>query len=105
MEVQPAEVWPRGTPYRYRHQKPCITRGTRSAQIRMNAGLWLGEPDLDAITWLVSPVRATEFKGESVLLDDETWSPINTQNTSLHRIDPGLLFSANELSAGNWSDD
>jgi hypothetical protein len=59
----------------------------------MNAGLWLGEPDLDAITWLVNPARATEFKGESVLLDDGTWSPINTQNTSLHRdIIPAYYF-------------
>ncbi|MGA3170620.1 MAG: hypothetical protein ABSE62_06370 [Chthoniobacteraceae bacterium] len=85
MEVQPTSVWPRGTPYKYRHQKPAVTRQDRTVPVKMNAGLWLGEPDLDAITWLVAPVRASGFKGESVLLDDGTWSAINTQNTALHR--------------------
>jgi hypothetical protein len=53
--------------------------------VRLNAGLWLGEPDLDAITWLAMPVRGQAFKGDSVVLGRDTWSPINTQNTALHR--------------------
>jgi hypothetical protein len=51
----------------------------------MNAGLWLLEPDLDAMTWLVRPAQALAFRGESVRLGPRTWSPINTQNTALHR--------------------
>jgi hypothetical protein len=53
--------------------------------VRLNAGLWLQEPDFDALTWLAAPARATGFKGESLLLGANVWSPINTQNTSLHR--------------------
>jgi hypothetical protein len=56
-----------------------------TGDIRMNVGLWLQEPDLDAIAWLAAPVRATGFKGESFLLGNDTWGPINTQNTALHR--------------------
>ena len=85
MQVQPVRVWPRGTPYKYHHQSAQITRRSESGRVRLNAGLWLGEPDLDAMTWLVSPVRATAFKDESVLLDPTTWTPINSQNTALHR--------------------
>src|SRR3712207_9514532 len=41
-----------------------------------------------AITWLGAPVRSRSFKphnGGSIFLGDDTWSPINTQNTGLHR--------------------
>lgn len=64
-----------------------------AATIRINAGLWLEEPDLDAMTWLTTPVRATSFRGESVVLGPRTWSPVNTQNTALHReVIPSYYF-------------
>ena len=53
--------------------------------VHLNAGLWIGEPDLDAMTWLVAPVKATAFSGTSQVLAADTWSPINTQNTSIYR--------------------
>jgi hypothetical protein len=62
-----------------------VTFAQETGLVRMNVGLWLQEPDLDAVTWLTAPVRATRFKGESFLLGNDTWSPINTQNTALHR--------------------
>ena len=80
-----ARVYPRGFPYHRRHQESKVAFRQETGVIRLNAGLWLGEPDLDALTWLVTPVRAKSFKGPSVLLGENTWSPINTQNTSLHR--------------------
>ena len=51
----------------------------------MNAGLWLAEPDLDAMTWLIAPVCASGMRGDSLLLSNKAWSPINTQNTAIHR--------------------
>lgn len=51
----------------------------------MNAGLWLCDPDVDAITWLVSAPHVVGFKGDSVVLGRNTWSPVNTQNTALRR--------------------
>ena len=84
--TEPAvETYPRGFPYFARHKSPDICQTTEQGRVHMNAGLWLSEPDLDAMTWLVSPVRATGMRGDSVLLGDRGWSPINTQNTSIHR--------------------
>jgi hypothetical protein len=77
--------YPRGFPYHKRHQIPVLTYPVETGPVRMNVGLWLQEPDLDAITWLTAPVRAKGFKGKSYLLGHSAWSPINTQNTALHR--------------------
>jgi hypothetical protein len=85
MEVQPPNVYPRGFPYRFRHQSAEIERHIEWGHVHLNAGLWLGDPDLDAITWLANPARARSFSGQSVLLGQTTWSPINTQNTAVHR--------------------
>jgi len=86
-------VYPRGFPYHKRHQNPKIELREEAGTVRMNAGLWLEEPDLDAITWMVVPVRAMSFKGTSVLLGAKTWAPINSQNTSLHRdVIPSYYF-------------
>jgi hypothetical protein len=90
LEVVPTRVYPRGFPYKHRNTPTHVTRTIETGPVRLNAGLWLHEPDLDAMTWLVSPVRATRFKGVSVLLGDNAWAPINTQNTALHR---DVLFS------------
>lgn len=81
----PVTVYPRGFPYFARHQQPRITRAVQEARIHMNAGLWLSEPDMDAMTWLIAPVRASAMRTDSVLLGDKAWSPINTQNTAVHR--------------------
>ncbi len=86
LELQPnSRVFPRGYPYARRTQNPAITYSNETGRVRMNVGLWLAEPDLDAITWLAAPVRAQRFTAESCLLGQNTWSPINTQNTALHR--------------------
>jgi Reversibly glycosylated polypeptide len=86
LDIEPnCQFYPRGFPYHKRHQERKLTFIEETGPVRMNVGLWLQEPDLDAITWLTAPVRATGFKGKSLLLGNDTWSPINTQNTALHR--------------------
>jgi hypothetical protein len=86
-------VYPRGFPYNQRHKQDRPERNRQRAVVRMNAGLWLSEPDLDAMTWLIAPVRATDAQPESVVLGRSVWSPINTQNTSLHRdVIPSYYF-------------
>jgi hypothetical protein len=85
--------YPRGFPYFARHQKRRISARVANAKVRMNAGLWLQEPDLDAMSWLNSPVKATAFRGTSFVLDRNTWSPVNSQNTSIHRsVIPSYYF-------------
>ena len=85
LEIEPNyPVYPRGFPYHKRHKQSELTFKEETGTVRLNAGLWLQEPDLDAMTWLVAPVRATKFRGDSVFLGENVWSPINTQNTALH---------------------
>lgn len=57
----------------------------RAVAVHLNAGLWLMDPDIDGITWLVLKPRITGFKGTSLVLGPKTWSPVNTQNTGLRR--------------------
>lgn len=89
LEIEPSyHVFPRGYPYHKRTENPILSYPQETGPVRMNVGLWIDEPDLDAITWLAAPVRAKSFKpynGGSILLGQDTWSPINTQNTALHR--------------------
>jgi hypothetical protein len=94
LELEPAyRVYPRGFPYAARHQEPDTKIQLMKATVRINAGMWLREPDLDGITWLAAPVRARAFKGKSIVLGDRTWSPVNTQNTALHRdVIPAYYF-------------
>ena len=80
-----ATVYPRGFPYFARHKSAHITQTAQEGSVHMNAGLWLAEPDLDAMTWLIAPVRASGMRGDSLLLSNQAWSPINTQNTAIHR--------------------
>lgn len=85
IEVEPKNVYPRGFPYRYRHKNPEIVYKKEEGMVHVNAGLWLVHPDIDAVSWLCSPAESKAFKGKSVLLGSNAWSPINTQNTALTR--------------------
>jgi glycosyltransferase involved in cell wall biosynthesis len=82
----PAEIWPRGFPYFARRQAKEITRKTApAARAAMNVGLWLSDPDVDALTRLALAPNIERHHGESVRLGADTWSPINTQNTAIVR--------------------
>jgi hypothetical protein len=94
LDIQPEySVYPRGFPYHKKHQKVNLSYKEKDVLVRLNAGLWLFEPDLDAISWLVAPVKSKSFNGQSYALSNDTWSPINTQNTALHRdVIPSYYF-------------
>lgn len=80
------EIYPRGFPYAARNKPRKVTMGPPvTRRVAMNAGLWLGDPDVDAITRLGIAPRIDSANAQSVLLGPGTWSPINTQNTSLSR--------------------
>ncbi len=80
-----ARVYPRGFPYYARHKNEGWAIARATADIHVNAGLWLKDPDVDAMTWLVAPAQVSGFIGRSVTLARDTWSPVNTQNTALRR--------------------
>jgi hypothetical protein len=79
----PGPIYARGFPYRFRHQDEQPQRVERIVPVHMNAGLWLLDPDIDGISWLVAKPHVKRFRGESLVLGAKTWSPINTQNTSV----------------------
>jgi len=77
--------YPRGFPYYAKNKKRDrrILRG--SIPVRINAGMWKGDLDLDAITWLGGRAYTPDTLYGSISLADDTWCPINSQNTAVHR--------------------
>jgi hypothetical protein len=81
----PRTLYPRGFPYSYRWIENTNTFRITEGQVMVNAGLWLHEPDVDAITRLNEPVKTVRLLEERLMLSPGTNSPINTQNTAFHR--------------------
>lgn len=82
----PIEIYPRGFPYSARHRDRKVTLSAPvTRRVAVNAGLWLSDPDVDAITRLSLAPRIASATAQSLLLAPGTWSPINTQNTALAR--------------------
>lgn len=71
-----------------------------TVQVKINAGLWLDHPDIDALSWIqLKDVggyrkRATQLADScSFCLGSSTWSPITSQNTAVHRdVIPAYYF-------------
>lgn len=83
----PVATFPRGFPYFARNRERVVTskRPDRPSVVAVNAGLWLGDPDVDAVSRLALMPKSTGFAQRSVVLGPDVWSPINTQNTALTR--------------------
>ena len=80
------EIFPRGFPYFARRNERTIRREPAgAARVALNAGLWLSDPDVDAMTRLTQAPRIASAEPHSIRLGGGTWTPINTQNTSIAR--------------------
>lgn len=78
-------AYPRGFPYYARKNRFKIhTSKPERFDVRINAGMWIEDPDLDAMTWLNCPFKALQSVG-AIVLSSDTWCPINSQNTAIHR--------------------
>ncbi len=92
----PRQVFPRGYPFRLRDRanELVMVAPPADAAIGVREGLWLEEPDVDATTWLNGKIRGTGYRGrETLVLEQSTWSPVNTQNTSVVReLIPAFVF-------------
>lgn len=75
----------RGFPYNKQRVPAALSRTDKGHLVAMNAGLWLDEPDVDAVYRLCRRPKVLKFDGQSIVLAPDTWSPINTQNTALTR--------------------
>ena len=76
----------RGYPFKQRHNQYANPRAkTTKGRIVVNAGLWLGDPDIDAVTRLALFPDVEACNINKIILDTKTKSPFNSQNTALHR--------------------
>lgn len=79
-------IYPRGFPF-VRRWQDSIELVPSTGKVMLNMGLWLGDPDVDAITNLAEPIKidglSKEYK-DNVILDKDVFAPINTQNTAFH---------------------
>lgn len=79
-------VFARGFPYKRRSFECSTVSSTpTNGRVAVNAGLWSGDPDVDAATRLVTRCEARENFKDSYLLAPDTIMPINTQNTVVIR--------------------
>jgi len=85
LETEPKRtIYPRGFPYSKRWKDDAHFT-TSTGRVVINAGLWLSDPDVDAITNLSMPVKTIAINSEQVMLAPKTFATINTQNTAFHR--------------------
>lgn len=84
-----SQFFARGYPYEMRWKKAKFSCEQSLVKVGVNGGLWVGDPDIDAITRLHRPIEAISFDsnkfGQNFVLDKATNSPVNTQNTCYTR--------------------
>jgi hypothetical protein len=80
-------VYPRGFPFQKRVSDASAMphAGTPLAEgiVGVNVGLWLGEPDVDAVTRLATRCKTSAVMGGPLFLGVGQRSPINSQNTAI----------------------
>lgn len=80
-----SDIFPRGFPYYAKSPFEQSDLKVEVHPIRINAGMWIGDPDLDALTWLHTASFSPQTCAGSIILSSDTWCPINSQNTAVHR--------------------
>jgi hypothetical protein len=84
LKIMGPEIFARGFPYYARRSFKVHTQYSEDGEVVINAGMWTGAPDVDALTWLQRPGQVARCTGSAVLAPD-TWCPINSQNTAVRR--------------------
>ena len=73
---------------RWRRDERVRSLGPIAVPVAVNAGLWLEDPDVDAVTRLANDIVAVEYTRDAsfALVPGATsWSPFNSQNTAVAR--------------------
>lgn len=82
----------RGYPISIRRKTPSWTdRAPRDEQIGVFAGLWTGDPDIDAIERIANDPTILNV-AHTIVWDRETWAPFDSQSTAITRELAPLLF-------------
>jgi hypothetical protein len=85
-----ARFYHRGYPQKMRwtEREHFVTTQRATRRIAVNAGFWLDNPDIDALTRMERQPVVRGFKPSwtgNIALEAGTWSPFNSQNTALMR--------------------
>lgn len=85
LDVRPSvSIYARGFPFSKRWQGE-LTFRQEKGKVMANMGLWTQDPDVDAVTRLALPVKVLGLKTDQLMLGHDTYMPINSQNTAVHR--------------------
>ena len=89
-------LFPRGYPLGQRNSKPQFEVIPNTNPIGVNAGLWIEDPDIDAISRITARPIVEDYQIEkSFCLSIGTWTPLNSQNTSfLSNLLPAYFLSS-----------
>jgi hypothetical protein len=91
---QGQEFYHRGYPQemRWKENEAFVTHTSKRVKVAVNAGFWLDDPDIDALTRMHRGIQVRGWKPNAVglpagsfALEPGTWSPFNSQNTALKR--------------------
>lgn len=86
IDSQDRKFYARGYPVTERVKEVGHESTQKKGKTVVNAGFWLGDPDIDAVTRLAAPIDVTHYtRNDNFALDIGTWAPFNSQNTALHR--------------------
>lgn len=78
--------FPRGE--RWKESETFTSVAPIKRRVAVNAGLWLDDPDIDAMTRMERPISVRGMRASAparFALQPGTWSPFNSQNTALMR--------------------
>jgi hypothetical protein len=87
-EINDVSFYARGYPPSKRWADGLVTTEVAQRTVAVNGGLWLNDPDIDALTRLERHLLVTGTSGKypaSFALHPGTWSPWNCQNTAISR--------------------
>ena len=82
------KFYPRGFPFSKRWKNEQLTFKKMNGRLVVQAGMWLLNPDIDAISRLEKPINVLSVSkkiNEGIYLGKDTFCPFNTQNTAVHR--------------------
>ena len=102
----PGRLYVRGFPLSKRWIENKDTFKQVKSVIKVNAGLCVGDPDVDTFTRIAYPCCITALNTPQLILSCNTWSPFNSQSTAFHRSLIPCMFlitfrEGSEILAGN----
>ncbi len=98
--VTTEKLWHRGFPIQELENRYKRVESIASRHVDVQAGLWNGDPDVDAVCRIAGGPFDLQFSDSEFLIDYNCFSPYNTQNTLFsRRISPAmcLLFDIGRM--------